>query len=249
VIIRSNHAVEQLEQLLLLRILSGEFANSDVLPSQRALAEQYGVCRNTVGSAVGRLIARGLCTSRTGLGIHPVQLIQALDHKLLLELVKQAENLARSMRLLEQLLAVVRGLLTDAAAEAANCREATHVGALRELLLVVSSRGESGEDGEPVATPGDEFNLWRIVAGGAGSLATTAALNGLRGLWLDASILRGSTTVPLAMVEELATAIERHDKEGARVAAGKVLEARERFVRSAAGRSGSELPTGPPAAS
>jgi GntR family transcriptional repressor for pyruvate dehydrogenase complex len=48
--------------------LDGSFPANAKLPSERVLAEQYGVSRNTVREAIQRLAARGLVRSRAGAG-------------------------------------------------------------------------------------------------------------------------------------------------------------------------------------
>lgn len=50
-------------------MLDGTFSANARLPSERALAEQYQVSRNTVREAVQRLGARGLVRSRQGAGV------------------------------------------------------------------------------------------------------------------------------------------------------------------------------------
>ena len=229
--LRSVHSIERLEQLLMLRILSGEFADGE-LPSHRMLSEEYGLSRQTISAAVGRLAARGLCTALPGVGTAVLPLIQALDHKLLLELIRQAEDLAKAMQVMEQLLVVVKQLLTEASAQAAERRLETHVQSLRDFTLSVESRADTQSDARRVTTR-DEYDLWRIVAGAAQNIGTTTALNALQALWLDGSILKVAVEADVASVERLVNAISTKDSERARHAAADVLASRERAVRLA----------------
>ena len=64
--VRTTTAVEQLERVLLLRILEGDLKDATELPSRVQLSQTHGVSSNTVGAAVGRLVARGLCEVRWG---------------------------------------------------------------------------------------------------------------------------------------------------------------------------------------
>jgi GntR family transcriptional repressor for pyruvate dehydrogenase complex len=50
-------------------LLDGTWRAGARLPAERALAEQYGVARNTIREAIVRLAARGLLQSRPGAGV------------------------------------------------------------------------------------------------------------------------------------------------------------------------------------
>lgn len=51
------------------RLLDGSLPAGARMPSERVLAEQYGVSRNTVREATQRMAARGLVRSRAGAGV------------------------------------------------------------------------------------------------------------------------------------------------------------------------------------
>lgn len=228
--VRTEHAVEKVEQLVLLRLLSGEFADG-TLPSRGKLAAQYGVCRNTVTAAVGRLIARGLCQARPGAGTVPVDLVRAVDHRLLLEVIKHASEAAKGLRLLMQLLDVVHGLLVRAAADAAASRTDVHLAAMDEVLEFDKLARASGE---PAATGVTEYRVWRVVAAGSRNSANTATVNGLRALWLDAAVLKGAVVVAdVAALYSLASAIRSADPVVAAGAADAILSRREKAVAEA----------------
>lgn len=63
---RSLH--EELAQSLEQLILSGELSSGEMLPSEQALGEQFGVSRAVVRDAVRILAARGLVIARHGVG-------------------------------------------------------------------------------------------------------------------------------------------------------------------------------------
>ena len=50
-------------------LLDGSFPANSRLPSERAMAERYDVSRNTIREAIQRLTARGLVSSRHGVGV------------------------------------------------------------------------------------------------------------------------------------------------------------------------------------
>lgn len=61
--------VEAIMRRLEMAMLDGTFPANARLPSERLLAEEYGVSRNTVREAMQRLAARGLVRSRAGSGV------------------------------------------------------------------------------------------------------------------------------------------------------------------------------------
>jgi GntR family transcriptional repressor for pyruvate dehydrogenase complex len=62
------HAYEALAAELEILIRGGHFLTGDRLPSERRLAEQFGVSRPTVRAALAQLESRGLTLSRSGSG-------------------------------------------------------------------------------------------------------------------------------------------------------------------------------------
>ena len=65
---RSSALPEKIAQDLMQRILAGEYDDSNILPSERALQESYGVSRTVVREALKLLAARGLVTTGSGQG-------------------------------------------------------------------------------------------------------------------------------------------------------------------------------------
>lgn len=66
----SGGRVEAVMRRLETALLDGTWAAGARLPSERRLAEQYGVARNTVREALQRLVARDLLRSRRGAGVY-----------------------------------------------------------------------------------------------------------------------------------------------------------------------------------
>lgn len=65
---RSSALPEKIAQDLMQRILTDEFGDANMLPSERALQDSYGVSRTVVREALKLLAARGLVTTGTGQG-------------------------------------------------------------------------------------------------------------------------------------------------------------------------------------
>ena len=76
---------DQIAQDLMHRILRREFAGTNMLPSERALQESYGVSRTVIREALKLLGARGLILTGTGQSatINPNQTAPAIDAMLL----------------------------------------------------------------------------------------------------------------------------------------------------------------------
>lgn len=64
----SGKPYEQVAKLLKQRIASGEFAVGDRLPTNRELAEEYGVAPNTIANALGLLRRERIIVSQQGRG-------------------------------------------------------------------------------------------------------------------------------------------------------------------------------------
>lgn len=69
--------VEQVMRKLETALLDGTWPAGTRLPAERALAEQYGVARNTIREAIQRLAARGLLQSRQGAGVFVTEQLRA----------------------------------------------------------------------------------------------------------------------------------------------------------------------------
>ncbi|HET9221656.1 MAG TPA: FadR/GntR family transcriptional regulator [Roseiflexaceae bacterium] len=65
---RSSALPEKIAQDLMQRILTGEYDDTSILPSERILQDSYGVSRTVVREALKLLAARGLVTTGNGQG-------------------------------------------------------------------------------------------------------------------------------------------------------------------------------------
>ncbi|SDD34859.1 transcriptional regulator, GntR family [Cupriavidus sp. YR651] len=66
----ARNRVEGIMRKMETALLDGTWPVGARLPAERALAEQYGVARNTIREAIQRLAARGLLQSRRGAGVY-----------------------------------------------------------------------------------------------------------------------------------------------------------------------------------
>ncbi len=66
--VRQPSLAVQTEEILAARMLDDELAPGDQLPSEPALAAEFGVSRATVRAAIGSLVRRGMIVQRHGVG-------------------------------------------------------------------------------------------------------------------------------------------------------------------------------------
>jgi DNA-binding FadR family transcriptional regulator len=66
---KTNGLVEEVQRKLEVALLDGRYPANAKLPSERMLAEQFSVSRNTIREALQRMVARGLLRSRPGAGM------------------------------------------------------------------------------------------------------------------------------------------------------------------------------------
>lgn len=67
----------QLQDVLIKRIEEGEFLPGEMIPSERKMAEQYGINRMTVKNAVNSLVERGYLFRVQGRGTFVVKIGRA----------------------------------------------------------------------------------------------------------------------------------------------------------------------------
>jgi GntR family transcriptional regulator, galactonate operon transcriptional repressor len=117
---------------LLERIVSGELHPADLVPTEPALCEAYGVSRTVAREAVKSLEEKGLLTARQGIGtlVSPQEAWNLLDPEVLAAIVRHDDE----YDVLDQLI-VVRTVLESALArEAASRRTDADLRDLNELM-------------------------------------------------------------------------------------------------------------------
>lgn len=217
--IKSEHAVEKLEQLLLKMVQDGEIQAGQRLPSQAELARRFGVCRNTVSAAVGRLACRGIVVTRVGVGTEAVELLRSVDLKLLLEIARRRADRAPALQVLDQVVRVLRCVLVQACVDAADQGSEAYARHLAEAASQVAARR-----GNPRSARRAEYQFWRVVAGASGNVAVTAALNSTRPLWAEEwPPDAGMTPSDPELLATVATAVRLRRPQHAAIAANLAL--------------------------
>jgi GntR family transcriptional repressor for pyruvate dehydrogenase complex len=110
--IHTARLYEQIVEQIETRILSGELKPGDKLPTERELAEQFGVSRTAVREAVKALIRAGLIEAHPGRGTFvtsrvPTGVREMLDQMLKHDKVVGTRNLVEVREVLEPEIAVL----------------------------------------------------------------------------------------------------------------------------------------------
>jgi DNA-binding FadR family transcriptional regulator len=117
---------------LLERIVSGDLRPADLVPTEPALCEAYGVSRTVAREAVKTLEEKGLLTARQGIGtlVSPQEAWNLLDPEVLAAIVRHDEE----YEVLDQLIVVRTVLESTLAREAARRRTDDDLRELNELM-------------------------------------------------------------------------------------------------------------------
>lgn len=199
------------------RILSGEWAPGDRLPTQKDLAGHEAVSRTVVREAVARLEAQGMATARQGAGVFVTD-----DARYRAFQVTQAEmsDLTDVIRLLEMRLAVE----TEMAALAAMRRSVDDIRSMRAALAAIQN---VSDDLEAASEADTQFHIAIARASKNEYFTRFCEFLGVRLVPPRALALRGNPEESpqdyARRVNEqhiaIVDAIARLDPEGARAAA------------------------------
>ena len=130
----------QLEDLLLKRISSGEWAPGGQIPTESELCEQYGVSRVTVRQALARLVQRGLLTRGRGKGTFVRDSRVTASARSVSSFSTELDALG--MKPGAEILGIDRVRASDVIADAMNREPGTELFRLRRLRTA---------DGQPIA--------------------------------------------------------------------------------------------------
>ncbi|HMG49998.1 MAG TPA: FadR/GntR family transcriptional regulator [Inquilinus sp.] len=217
--VRSAKLADQLYEQVLAKIVSGEFAEGDKLPSETRLGGLFGVSRPVVREALSRLQADGLVAARHGAG-------SFVRHRPRTEFQSVAPigSIADLMRCFEFRVA----LEGEAAVLAAERHTAAELAAIEEALAALDRVIETG------ALGAEEDNAFHIaVARAAQNDLFTAALESLGRHVLNGihvarilSLAHNRSRLRLVQNEHVAIveAIRRRDPDGARNAMRRHIE-------------------------
>jgi len=131
---------DQVAQQLLKQIEVGSFRDTGKLPTEAALAQEFGVSRTVIREAISRLKNEGVVEPRQGSGVFISQ--HAGIRPLRIDYAEAVD--AKS---LPQLLAVRRAIEAEVAAEAARCRTDADMDAIDSALRRIDEAVAEGHDG------------------------------------------------------------------------------------------------------
>ncbi len=217
----TQRAIEQIKA----KIAAGELAPGQRLPTERDLAAELGLSRNSMREAIRALTVLGVLEARHGAGIY----VTRLEPDDLLETFGAVAEMSRGDTLLH--LVQVRKILEPAAAAAAAAR--IDEAGLARLRAEMAAMDRGTTDEEKV---GHDLEFHRIINEAAGNPVLTALLGGLNSRTFRARVRRGRRVEGVYRRtahehEEIYRAIVERDPDGARTAAAVHIGAVEEWVR------------------
>jgi GntR family transcriptional regulator, transcriptional repressor for pyruvate dehydrogenase complex len=211
------------------RIGSGTLNISDQLPSENAMADEFGVSRAVVREAVSRLKSEGLLYARQGKGIFvaPTARIRPL---------RIAPEAARSLQSVLGIVELRRALEAEAAALAAERRTAADLAALRSALKDLDAAVRAGGDGVE-----EDVAFHRLIAKISGNPYYLDVLEYIGQFLRGATmVMRANEATRIDFARQakaehgtVIDAIAAKDPDGARVAAARHMENAASRIRQA----------------
>ncbi|WP_328773914.1 FadR/GntR family transcriptional regulator [Streptomyces sp. NBC_00286] len=214
--------VDVLESRLREDILTGRHPSGSYLPPERTLADGYGVTRNTLKHAFGRLMQAGLLETRHGVGTRVRDYLHLGGADLLPMLVRHSPDWIAEIF---EVRRSIGALIAERAAIRATDRQCAE---LRTLLEAVrEARG--GSDVQLA-----DIEVHRALARATGNRVYVLLTNTLFNAYLPVrAALAGPFTDPevaYGRLEPVVEAVSAGEADGARRAAEKYLAATERTM-------------------
>jgi GntR family transcriptional repressor for pyruvate dehydrogenase complex len=149
--VKSARLYEQIVEQIKERILSRDLQDGDQLPTERELAEQFGVSRTAVREAIKALTQNGLVEVRPGRGTFVIDgTLRAVKRSL--DLMIRIERGDKWADLVE-----IRGILEPEIASLAAMRASEeHITTMREAVTAMDA---ALDDADAFITADDEFHL------------------------------------------------------------------------------------------
>lgn len=181
------------------RILGGEYAAGSLLPTESALALEYGSNRNTLREAVRILETQGLLSARQGEGVRVVDFRQRPTIELIGYMLAEAEPTPEMAEVVLDLLALRKLLAAEIVRHAAGKLTKKTGAEVRKLLRAIASPAVT----EAERTTIDRQILERLVQS-TGSLVYTALFNSIYGVIADGAAKTAAlTTLPPDYAEQM----------------------------------------------
>jgi DNA-binding FadR family transcriptional regulator len=215
---------DQLFEELARAVLAGHYAPGEKLPTQRRLAEQYGVNMATVRQAVKQLEQLRLIEVRHGdaMRVRDWRRHGSLD--LVAQMLFSAGTLDAA--LLANVLEARRLLLTECARLAAGRRSEAQAARIAELAERITTEHDTA------AAQAIDFEFYEELAEASGNLVFTMILNTTRDLYLQNAALFaaivGNRERLLPLYTTAAGAIAGGDADAAAGAVAELAELQER---------------------
>jgi DNA-binding FadR family transcriptional regulator len=131
---------EQVAQQLLKQIEVGSFRSTGKLPTEAALAQEFGVSRTVIREAISRLRNEGVVQARQGSGVF-------INQHAGIRPLRIDYDEAVDAKSLPHLLAVRRAIEAEVAAEAARRRTDADMEAIDKALRQIDEAAAGGRDG------------------------------------------------------------------------------------------------------
>lgn len=222
-------AAEEAADTLRRRILRGELAPGAMLPPERDLAEQLGVSRLTLRSALASLEAQGLIEKVHGAGNRVLDFRERGGVELVAHLVDLALDTGEATRLLAELLEFRRLVAVELLGLVAQRATTQELRALREHL----SR-QRGLLDEPDAFMRADLEFARLLVRAAHNLTLELLYNTVQRIVVNnpgfeaAFVVNAPAT--LRAYDQLLVLLEGRDPERVREMARRVLEPLDRVT-------------------
>ncbi len=205
-------------------ILTGQYAPGEKLPTQRRLAQEYGVNMATVREAVKKLEQLRLVEVRQG------DAMRVRDWRRYGSLDVVAHMLfgmgAFDREVFTNVLEARRLLLTECARLTAERRDDAQAAKLSSIAAAIAAESDDG------AAQTMDWEFYEELAEASGNLVFSLILNTTRDLYLsNAALFRsvvGNRDRLVPMYTALAAAIERHDTDAAAEHACELASTQER---------------------
>lgn len=214
--LHNNFATDRVEHEVTQRILQGVYRADDYLPPTDRLCEEFGVCYQTVRSALGRLATRGLVVNIPGVGTRVVPLQSSLDIPLLAAVLDEAVGEPnRRWTLVAQIAGFMRFLHKEMADRAALHADARQLEWMRHLIRLTTDRVDLGSRRSDIGECEHQFA--RVLSAASGCITHTAVINSMRSMFTSDVFVKGSH--PIVSIKDywaLTEAIANKDAQRAR---------------------------------